>query len=127
MEWPIVYLQNKDFDENGRLIEPSLKNKIVLVLIQINGCVYCEKAKPTFQQAANLNKDSNVVFAAIQADGNFEDEPLLKERLVEIIPFVIGFPSFAIFVNGKLRKDDGLKDRSLEGYKNFIYGRTSRV
>ena len=47
---PIAYLTIKDFDSNGNLINPKLKDGKVIIMIQANFCGYCTIAKPAFQE-----------------------------------------------------------------------------
>ncbi len=40
-EKPVYYLQRNDFDDNGNLIVPELRNKKVIIMIQANYCGHC--------------------------------------------------------------------------------------
>ena len=67
---PVGYLEASDFDEAGNLINPTLMNKPVLIMVQAEFCGYCTKAKPGFQQQ----------FAATGATAGYFDFQPTKNR-----------------------------------------------
>ncbi len=77
MKKPVYYLQRNDFDDNGNLIVPELRNKKVIIMIQANYCGHCTHAKGDYYKAAKYIKEleknggtsykNKVVFATISS------------------------------------------------------------
>ena len=127
LEEPIVYLQKSDFDEAGNLVNPKIpKNKPVVIMLMANFCGYCTKAKPAYQEFAlkHLGKKFNnfsgdFVVAAIQADGDQKGEKELNSILKKIDPSFQGFPSYVVYKNGKMVKND-IKGRDVKSLEDFV-------
>lgn len=102
----VVYFENKDFDENGRLINPLVKNKPVMIVVVSSNCGFCTQIKPIYQEAADILKDK-VVTGAISMDGNPdpEDEMMMKQKLPKIIPGFRGVPVIFMMKKGKMLKE----------------------
>lgn len=114
----IVYLENEDFDTNGKLKHKF--NKPVVVMIQGNFCGYCKQMKPAFDEFSKKMKD-RVIAATIQIDGN-DSEKALAKRLDNILGFKMqGVPTVcAISQDGKVREYKG--DRSEATLIEFANG-----
>lgn len=111
---PVAYLQDKDFDAQGNLVNPQIpKNLPVLIMVQAGFCGHCTHAKPAFQEFANKNV-GKVFCATIQGDGKEPGEAELSKRLNDLIPNFVGFPEYVVINNGKLTKKEsggrGVKD-----------------
>jgi thiol-disulfide isomerase/thioredoxin len=100
---PIAYLTINDFDSNGNIVNPKLKNGKVIIMIQANFCGYCTIAKPAFQELANQNQ-SNFICVTIQGDGKEKGEKELNDMIKKIDPTFRGFPSYVGYKNGKYVK-----------------------
>lgn len=98
---PVFYLRIQDFDHEGNLKNPIFKNKLVITFIHADFCSYCLQAKPEFQKAALENKNKNIIFTAIQIDGEDPGEKKCYNILDKILSNYQGFPDYAIFFNSK--------------------------
>jgi thiol-disulfide isomerase/thioredoxin len=114
MNYPVIYLQRSDFDYNGNLINPLLKNKKILIMTQADYCGHCTEAKPDFEKAAQYmrNVSNKILFATIHADSKNPSEKDTMKIINKINPNFMGFPDYVVFVNGKRRNDDGPKGRT---------------
>ena len=135
MDLPVWYLQRTDFDNDGNLINPLLRNKKVLVMLQANYCGYCTQAKPDFQRVAaqiielakgngdpNSVKAKQLVFATIQADGNEPGEKEIMDIMDKIKPDFQGFPDYVYYINGRRRHDAGPNGRDANHLINYVMG-----
>lgn len=100
---PIAYVTINDFDSNGNIVNPKLKNGKVIIMIQANFCGYCTIAKPAFQELAKQNQ-SNFTCITIQGDGKEQGEKELNDMIKKIDPTFRGFPSYVGYKNGKYIK-----------------------
>lgn len=131
-EKPVYYLQRNDFDDNGNLIVPELRNKKVIIMIQANYCGHCTNAKGDYYKAAKYIKEleknggtsyqNKVVFATIQADGEEDGEKELNQILDKIKPTFVGFPDYVLYVNGKRIEDNGPPGRNFNNIVNYVMG-----
>ena len=114
---PIAYLTSKDFDNNGDLTNPQIKDKTVIILCQTNWCGYCSMIKPTYQKLADKN-DNNFVCATLQVDGERSDEKELNDIIKKVDKSFRGFPHIMLYKNGKYNKTfEGKRDlKSLEDF-----------
>lgn len=117
--YDVAYLEDMDFDQNGNLINPEIKDKVVVILIFASWCGYCKKFKPDYQEFANKMKGSNVFVAAIQDDGERETEKRLMKKIKTIKPDFRGFPDIVLYKNGR-RVNKDLQDRSVKGLVEFV-------
>ena len=120
LNYPIAYLVDKDFNDNGNLINDKIpKDKPVLIMIQANFCDYCTIAKHDFQKFAEKNK--NKVFSAtIQGDGTEQGEKELSAKLSTLFPDFKGFPEYVKYKNEKfisIHKGG----RKLKDLEDFIF------
>lgn len=127
---PVIYLRIKDFDNNGNLKNPIFKNKLIITFIHANYCHYCLVAKPEFQKAALENKNKNIIFTAIQIDGEEPGEKECYEILNKILKNYQGFPDYATFYNNKpifetISKRDS-QSITNELTKIFVYNNTKQ-
>lgn len=111
---PIYYFRRQDFDKQGNLISSYFKDKVVIIFIHANYCMYCHMAKDDYIKAAKMTK--NVIFGAIQFDGEIYGEKQCEEIFNKICKDFQGFPEYAIFKNGKPLKIE-VKNRD---YKTII-------
>lgn len=120
---PIVYLEDSDFDENGKLINPSIpKDKPVIIMIYSSQCGHCIAAHPAFQQFADKysgGESGKVFVAAIQADGKYPEETALSKRLKVIDPAFRGFPDYVKYLGGKMI-DNNPPGRSVQELASWI-------
>ena len=115
---PIGYLEDSDFDSQGKLVNPNIpKNIPVVIMIQASWCGYCQKAKPAFQKFANQNQ-GKVFCATIQADGIRPSEKALGKRLSSIKKEFRGFPDYAVFKDGS-PVDKQITGRAVEHLELF--------
>ncbi len=56
-EKPVYYLQRNDFDDNGNLIVPELRNKKVIIMIQANIVDTAQMPKGDYYKAAKYIKE----------------------------------------------------------------------
>ena len=114
----IFYLQRKDFDNNGKLINNRIDNeKLIMIMIQANFCGYCTMAKPDYKKFADANKD--IVCMTIQADGDEEGEKELSKILKNIDSSFRGFPHYVVYRGGnRIGTYEG--DRSLKSLNEYI-------
>lgn len=114
----VGYLEDFDFDSNGRLINKDIPNdKPVVIMIFASWCPHCVSTKPEFQKFANEMKDK-VFCAAIQADGERESEKKLMEKIESIKPGFRGFPDFVLYKNGE-RVNKEIQGRTVESFVQF--------
>jgi thiol-disulfide isomerase/thioredoxin len=114
---PIAYLTIKDFDSNGNLINPKLKDGKVIIMIQANFCGYCTIAKPAFQELA-IDNQATFICVTIQGDGKESGEKELNDMIKKIDPTFRGFPSYVGYKNGKYIKSHS-GGRTKESLKAF--------
>lgn len=116
----IGYLENSDFDNNGKLLNPILLRKKIpiVVMVQASWCGYCKQSKPAFQEYANKTNTNQVFCATIHADGERQSEKDLGERINTIITDFKGFPHYALYMNGLLVNKE-IKGRSIEDLGEF--------
>jgi thiol-disulfide isomerase/thioredoxin len=113
----VVYLEDKDFDESGKLLPRH--DKPVVIMIMASWCGHCRNLKPVFQEFANKSNGNRVYTAVIQSDGSRESERKLAQRLNKIIPGgVRGFPTIVKFENGKYR-ETYMGPRTLDSLVDF--------
>lgn len=117
--YPIMYLDNNDFNNNNKLVLPdNLQNKKnVVVMMQTSWCPHCTNAKPDFQTFAEKYQDQ-IICATIQADGDTEEEKKLGERIEKIVPGFQGYPEYCLFVRGE-RQDKKINGRNVKGLVEF--------
>lgn len=99
-EPPIFYLRRQDFNDDGSINNVFFKNKLLIIFIHADYCGYCHMAKKDYQEAAEENKNKNIFFGAIQADGNNRGEKECSEIFSKICSNFQGYPDYAIFYNG---------------------------
>ena len=116
---PVAYLQDFDFDKNGKLINKNIPtDKPVIIMIQGNFCGYCTQAKPAFQKLAEKHI-GQIFCATIQGDGNEKGESDLAKRLNSVLPGFRGFPEYVMYKNGKrVKKHEG--GRTMEALESFV-------
>lgn len=112
---PVGYLEASDFDEAGNLINPTLMNKPVLIMVQAEFCGYCTKAKPGFQQLAD---EGIIQCMTIQPDGDRQSEKALQAVLNNIYPDFPGYPSYILY--DKKQRIPHTGGRSAEELKAFV-------
>jgi thiol-disulfide isomerase/thioredoxin len=118
LEKPVAYLTIEDFDDQGNLVNPQIPtDRPVVVFIQAGFCGHCTQAKPAYQQFADANV-GKVFAATIQADGDQPGEKEVGQILNKIDPGFRGFPSYALFYQGK-RVPRDIKGRSVEHLTQF--------
>ena len=84
---PIWYLEDSDFDQKGNLIAKQAKGySSALIMFQGNFCGHCTKAKPSFQQAAEVLNKKGVFIGTINIDGT-SSEKALANRLKKLPQF----------------------------------------
>jgi thiol-disulfide isomerase/thioredoxin len=126
---PVLYLESSDFDDHGNIIYNQFlpRNTPVMILLQSNSCVYCNKAKIDFQRFAEYNRDK-IISATIQfdavADPKFDTLNLnfSNEKVNKIYSNLKGFPSYILYIDNIKYKYEGNRDfESLNGFmKNLI-------
>jgi thiol-disulfide isomerase/thioredoxin len=113
----VMYLEDEDFDANGKLLKPH--DKPVVVMIMASWCGYCKKMKPEFQKFADMVNNKDCYCAVIQSDGATDGEKALGKRAGSFIPGFRGFPTIVKFKDGKyVGTMDG--ERTVEGLKKFV-------
>ena len=126
----VGYLENKDINENGRILMNKItsknnsfgfkknKHKKILVMVQANFCGHCTNAKPDFQKLAY--KDNDVFCATIHGDSDNSSEKHLTDRIRKIYPDFRGFPHYALHdENGKRIRQNIKHGRTYEDLKKF--------
>ncbi len=94
MNNPIPYLEDHDFDARGNLIQSSLKDKPLMVMVQASWCGACQMTKPTFEQFAKMRLLNT---AYIQVDGARPSQKSLADRVDRITPEPVEYyPTFFI-------------------------------
>ena len=118
LDKPVAYLENKDFDAEGRLVARGIpKDKPVVVMLQSSWCPHCSSAKPAFQQFANAVQES-VFCATVHADGDRPSEKALGKRVKQLKPNFRGFPDYVLYVNGN-RIDREITGRDVPHLRDF--------
>ena len=127
----VGYLENHDIDREGNILMNKItskssnsfgfkknKHKKILVMVQVNFCGHCTKAKPAFQKLAYENND--IFCVTIHGDSENDSETELKNRINEIYPDFKGFPHYALHnENGKRIKQNVNHGREYEDLKKF--------
>ena len=114
---PVAYLEDQDFDVNGKLLINT--NLPVVILIQASWCSYCTKVKPTFQEFAN--KTQGTIFCAtIQIDGDRKSEELLGRRIPKLFPNIKGIPKYILYINGAIVKREISPNMNLQDLYDFV-------
>lgn len=113
LTYPVVYLEESDFNEDGTL-KNIPKSKPVFILLQSLNCYHCSLAKPAFQELCKKNPD--IICATIQMD-------LIKTQsfaniIDKIYPNLIGYPSYVLLFNDNKMVYDG--DRTVQDMDNFL-------
>ncbi len=121
LEYPVAYLEVSDFDQNGNLTNPKIKNKKVIVMAQADFCGYCTKAKPAYQDfAKKISNRGDIVIATIQGDSKNEGEKF-GGLLQKIVPNFQGYPSYFAIVGGsKIPHEGGRALADLEQFANSL-------
>lgn len=101
-----ISLNSSDFDENFNLLNDSVKNGKVIVLVhRTPGCMWCEKYMPDFVAAEQRNKDQKIDSDLIFAEVNTNKNPDFIGRVSEAqgrIPFKVeGVPTVLGYINGQ--------------------------
>ena len=113
----VGYLENFDMNQNGHLINTTIpKDKPVFVYIFSSMCPACKSFGPVYQQF--VKKHPEVVALAIQSDGERESERDLGNRLGDMFPDIIGYPTVYMFENNKKMAE--LEERSIKGLEQMI-------
>jgi thiol-disulfide isomerase/thioredoxin len=113
----ILYLEDEDFDKEGKLIAlPEDKGKPHLVMVFANWCGPCKATKPVYGELVRKNAidQSKVRVACINASStsegpykNRQGELSIMNRISEIIPGFMGFPTIVLFdKNGEVVKEE---------------------
>ena len=95
----VIYLENEDFTEDGKL--KVLQDKSVVIMLGGNFCHFCKDMKPEFQKFAH--KVNNIYPACILIDGN-ESEKQLGQKINKWLPDYKGVPTVVAYKNGKYFK-----------------------
>lgn len=113
LEYPVIYLDSSDFDDNGELVNDTLisTHKPVIVLIQSNHCGWCTQAKPAYISSANNNR--NIIFSVIDYETDSD-----AAKKVSKVSECKGFPHYMCYKNGKFVSDD-IKGRDEKNLKEF--------
>lgn len=102
----IGYLEDEDFNRNGRLLISDGKKSIVMV--QAGWCGACANAKPLYQKFANSVKrnGSKINVFTIEIDGQRESQKELYARLNNVLNNQVQvIPRFVLYDNnGKMGK-----------------------
>lgn len=116
LKYPVAYLEEEDFDDDGRLIAYQLQGMPVMIMIQAGWCGACSHAKPEFQKFADMKV---VAAATIQNDGERESERQLAANVSKIYPEAFrGYPSYMLVTaDGRRIAYNGPRDA--ESLKSF--------
>jgi len=115
---PVAYLQDQDFNNDGVITNPSVPTDTpVVIMIMASYCSHCHNAMSAFQQFAEKHQ-GRVFTACIQGDGTNEGEQALAKRWKNIDPQFKGYPSFALFMNGKFVTSN-ISGRALKNLEEF--------
>lgn len=115
---PIAYLEDQDFDKNGKLINPIPNNIPVVIMLQASWCPHCTVAKPAFQQFADKNK-GKVFCATIQSDGERDSERNLGKRINMLKANFQGFPDYLLYIGGNV-VDKEVEGRDVVSLERFV-------
>lgn len=114
----VAYMEDHDFDKNGKLINNDAPKDIpVVIMIQATWCGHCKKAIPAFQEFANSTV-GKVFCATIQIDGERPSEVALGKRIKKIDSSFRGFPHYFIILGGKTIPKE-IKGRSVKHLRKF--------
>ena len=119
---PVGYLENKDFDDEGNIINEELmaQRKPIFIMIQANFCGHCTVSKPDFQAFAEKYQDI-ITCCTIQGDSPRDQE--LAQKIRSIYPGFRGFPSYIAF--GDLYRKPNERQivdvgRSMQDFEKFF-------
>ena len=116
----VIYLEDDDIDELGTISDYIITlsgGKPILLMIQGSFCGWTQKAKPAFQEHANIT-NQGIQHATILIDGN-ESEKALGKRIKKFIKDYNGVPTFVLFVNGRyISTHTG--PRTVDGFNTFL-------
>jgi thiol-disulfide isomerase/thioredoxin len=118
----VIYLEDTDF-KNGDLYSEyqnhngkGIFDDNVIVMVQGNYCHYCSDLKPIYQEIANNNTSSSVLFCTICIDSKqpseraFADSKFLKKIIKKDLQ---GVPLLIKFKNGRATQEfTGRRDRA---------------
>ena len=91
-------------------LENVRKKKPIIVLFFSNGCFYCQKMRPDWEQ---FKKTSPISYSEVPAEGMSEYNPVNDEETIR------GYPTIRLYNKGKVIKEyDG--DRSHKDIMNFV-------
>ena len=111
--FPIMYLENKDFDQDLNL---NTGSDVVIIMIQANYCNHCTRCKPDYQEFAEYmyKNHKNVTIATIQTD----DTDNNMSDITAVINDSPGVPCFLMYKNSrKVSVHEG--SRTKEGFYKF--------
>jgi thiol-disulfide isomerase/thioredoxin len=118
IKYPVRYLETKDFDTNGNIINPNIpKNIPIAVMIQSSGCHHCIKAKPAYSDFGKQVQNKCFV-TALLVDGDTEGEKDISNMVKKIDRSITGFPSYVFYSKGKRINYEG--NRQSKDLKLFL-------
>jgi len=116
---PVIYLQDKDIDQNGNVANPKLPTHLpMVVMVQASWCGHCVSAKPDFQKFAD-ETDGKVTCCTVQKDGKEPGESDLGDRVGEFDDEFKGFPHYMLYRGGKRVKGQ-LTGRDVASLHKFV-------
>jgi hypothetical protein len=118
IKFPVRYLEIKDFDTNGNLINPNIpKNIPVCIMIQSSKCGHCIKAKSGYLEFGKEIKNKCFV-TALLVDGDTEGEKDITSIVKKIDQKITGYPSYIFYFNGNRINYEG--NRQSKDLKQFV-------
>lgn len=119
---PVVYLDNRDFDDEGNMINSNLlsQNKPIMIMIQAKFCGHCTVAKPHYQRFAEKNV-GRIICCTIQGDSELPQVVGLGNKIVKICPNFRGYPSYVCINGGKNEVyKGGRSENDLQSYLDSL-------
>ena len=123
----IAMLQPSDFNAKYDLVHPSLVDKNVVILFYRDTCPHCVDFKPSYKQAALVDK-SGVIYAAVDTGSDVNAEFTNQIYVDPNVPFIMqGVPTVVSYNKGKFYSMYGPGDnepeyRTLEGVMYYASG-----
>lgn len=95
MTTPIRFLDNKDFDYYGNIVDMGLRGGKTVIMFYADSCKDCKEFYPVYQQLSKMNPDAKICMVSTLKNAK------LMARLKKVFPFTVeNTPTVISYLDG---------------------------